>query len=104
MFPILLQIQDQSEHKEVIPLIISHLQSLTDSPDQYFPSSSLEMYDCVRNPFAGFSQNSLRMQLTELQTDGTLKMKFNEVPLDVFWDSKRKEYPVISEKALKFLL
>jgi hypothetical protein len=60
-FPLLHEIQDQSEYKEVTPLIISHLESLTDSLDQCFPSLSSEMYDWVRNPFVGFSQNSLCM-------------------------------------------
>jgi hypothetical protein len=59
MFPLPLQIQDQSDSKEVVPLIISHLQSPTDSLDQCFPFLSSEMYDCVRNRFVGFSQNSL---------------------------------------------
>jgi hypothetical protein len=108
MLPPLLQIQDQSGYREVIPLTISHLESLTDSLDQYFPSLSSEMYDCVRNPFVGFSRNSLSMQeeeqLTELHCDRTLKMKFNEIPLDVFQISIRKEYPVISAKAVKILL
>jgi hypothetical protein len=31
-------------------------------------------------------------------------MKFGEVPLDIFWISVRKEYPVISAKAVKILL
>jgi hypothetical protein len=85
MFPLLLQIQDQ----EVIPLTISHLESLTDRLDQYFPSLPSEMYDWFRNPFVGFLQNSLSMQeeeqLTELQCDRPLKMKFSEVPLHEFW-------------------
>jgi hypothetical protein len=108
MFPLILQIQDQLDNKKVIPLIISHLESLTDSLDQQFSSLSSEMYDWVRKPFGGFSQNSLSMQeeeqLTELQSDRTWKMKFNEVPLDVFWISKRKEYPVIPAKAVKLLV
>jgi hypothetical protein len=66
------------------------------------------MYDWVRNPFVGFSQNSLSMQeegqLTDLQSDRTLKMKFNEVPLDMFWISIRRELPVMSAKAVKILL
>jgi hypothetical protein len=86
-FVLLLQIQNQSDYKEVTPLIISHLELLTDSLDQYSPSSS-EMYDWVRNPFIGFSQNSLSMQeeeqFTELQWHHTMKMKFSEIPLDVF--------------------
>jgi hypothetical protein len=72
-----------SYYKAVTPSIISHLQSLTHSLDQYFPSLSSEMSDWVRNPFVRFSQK--KEQLTELQCDFTLKMKFNEVPLDVFW-------------------
>jgi hypothetical protein len=43
MFLLLLQIQDQSDYKEVIPLIISHLESLTDSCDQYFLSYLLSV-------------------------------------------------------------
>jgi hypothetical protein len=65
------------------------------------------MNEWFGNPFVGFSQNSLSMQdeeqLTELQCDSNLKTKFNEVRLDVFWVSVRKEYPVISAKAAKIL-
>jgi hypothetical protein len=85
------------------------LESLSDSLDQYFPSLSSEMYDWVRNPFVVFSQNSqkyasMEEQFTELQCDRTLKIKSNKVPLNVFWISTRKEYSVISAKALKILL
>jgi hypothetical protein len=45
MFPLILQIQDQSDNKKVIPLIISRLESLTDSLDQQFSSLLSEMYD-----------------------------------------------------------
>jgi hypothetical protein len=69
---------------------------------------STEIYDWVRNPFVGFSQNSLSVQeeeqLTELHCDRTLKMKFNVVPLDVFWIAVRKEYHVISAEEVKILL
>jgi hypothetical protein len=34
MFPLLLQVQSQTDYKEVIPLIISHLESLTEKLDQ----------------------------------------------------------------------
>uniref|UniRef100_K7G2A6 DUF4371 domain-containing protein n=1 Tax=Pelodiscus sinensis TaxID=13735 RepID=K7G2A6_PELSI len=107
MFPLLLQFQSQTDYKEVIPLITSHLESLTEKLDQYIPSLSSEMYDWVRNSFVEFSQNLLSLQeeqLTELQCDRTLKIKFNEVPLDVFWISIRREYPVISAKAVNILL
>jgi hypothetical protein len=110
MFPLLLQVQSQTDYKEVIPLIISRLESQTEKPCQYFPSLLSEMCDWVRNRFVEFSpnfQNLLSLQeeehLTELQCDGTLKIKFSEVSLDVFWISIRKEYPVISAKAMNIL-
>jgi hypothetical protein len=71
MFPLLFQ--SQTDYTEVILLIISHLESLTENLDQYFPSLSSEMYNWVRNPFAEFSPNSQNLlslqeeeQLTEL--------------------------------------
>jgi hypothetical protein len=110
MFPLLLQVQSQTDYKEVIPLIISYLESLSENLEQYFPSLSSEMYDWVRNPFVEFSPNSQNLrglqeeELTELQCDRTLKIKFNEVSPEVFWISITKEYPVISAKAMNILL
>jgi hypothetical protein len=110
MFPLLLQVQSQTDYKEVIPLIISHLESLTENLDQYFPSLSSEMYVWVRNPFVEFSPNSQNLlslqeeELTELQCNRTLKIKFNEVSPNVFWISIRKEYPVISAKVVNIFL
>jgi hypothetical protein len=56
MFSLLLQVQSQTGYKEVIPSIISYLESLTENLDQYFPSLSSEMYEWVRNPFVEFHQ------------------------------------------------
>nr|XP_006124427.1 creatine kinase S-type, mitochondrial [Pelodiscus sinensis] len=103
----LIDFQSQTDYKEAIPLITSHLESLTEKLDQYFPSLSSEIYDYVRNPFVEFSQHLLSLQeqqLTELQCDRTLKIKCSEMPLDVFWISIRREYPVISAKAVNILL
>ena len=109
MFPLLLQ--TQTEYENVIPLITSHLGSLSEKLDKYFPSLSSDTYDWVRNPFTEFSpstENLLSLheeeELSELQCDRTLKMKFNEVSLDKFWISAKQEYPVISVKALDVLL
>ena len=110
MFPLLLQVQTQTKYEYVIPLITSHLGSLSEKLHKYFPSLSSDMYDWVRNPFTEFSpstENLLSLQeeeLSELQCDRTLKTKFNEVLLDKFWISAKREYPVISVKALNVLL
>jgi hypothetical protein len=68
-FPLLLQTQDQSVRKEVISLIISHLELLTGSFDQYVPSTSSEKYELGRKHFVGFSQNSLSIQEEEQLTE-----------------------------------
>ena len=109
MFPLLLQ--TQTGYENVIPLITSHLGSLSEKLDKYFPSLSSNTYDWVRNPFTEFSpstENLLSLQeeeeLSELQCDRTLKMKFNEVSLDKFWITAKQEYPVISVKAVNVLL
>ncbi len=101
MFPLLFQ--TQTEYENVIPLITSHLGTLSEKLHKYFPSLSSNMYDWVRNPFTEFSpsaENLLSLQeeeeLSELQCDRTLKMKFNEASVDKF--SAKQEYPVISVK------
>jgi hypothetical protein len=68
------------------------------------------MYDWVRNTFVEFSQNSgtlLRLQeeqLTELQCDQALKIKFNDVTCDVFWISIKITYFEISVKPVNISL
>ena len=111
MFPLLLQLQSGADYEEVIPLITSHLESLSEKIDKYFPSFSLEIYDWVRNPFRELSANSPNAftlheeeQFTELQSDRTLKLNFNDVSLDVFWISIKTEYPAISDRAINILL
>jgi hypothetical protein len=83
MSPLLLQIQDQSDYNEVIPLITSHLQSRTDSLDRRFPSLSHKRTTGLATVLLG-SRMQEEEQLGVLQRDRTLEMKFNEVTLDVF--------------------
>ena len=42
--------------------------------------------------------------LTELQSDRGLKMKFNEVSLDMFWLSIKTEFPLVAAKVMSILL
>ena len=111
MFPLLLQVETETDYQEIIPLITSHLELLAEKLDKYFPSLSSDLHDWVRNPFNDLSSNSGNLlslqeeeEITELKCDRTLRTKFNEVPLDVFWISVREEYSVISAKALDILL
>ncbi len=65
MFPLLLQ--TQAEYENVIPLITSHLGSLSEKLDNYFSFSS-NTYDWVKNPFTESSpstENLLSLQEEE---------------------------------------
>jgi len=46
----------------------------------------------------------IQEEFVELRNDGTLKIKFTEVPLDDFWIAVKEEYPRISDKAITVLL
>ena len=43
-------------------------------------------------------------ELASISSDRTLKLKYSELSLDAFWLLVEKEYPVISQKALRLLL
>ena len=46
----------------------------------------------------------LANELVELSEDSALKLKYQEVDLTSFWIHSSKEYPLLSERATKFLL
>jgi hypothetical protein len=77
---------------------------------KYFPSLTTSLYDWVRNPLSEMvlKPENLNLQeeeeLTELQCDRTLRMKFMDTPFDQFWIMIKEEYPSVSEKALSILL
>uniref|UniRef100_A0A8C4XEM1 HAT C-terminal dimerisation domain-containing protein n=1 Tax=Erpetoichthys calabaricus TaxID=27687 RepID=A0A8C4XEM1_ERPCA len=101
-----------TENKQlIVDLAQQHLSMLQQKFDHYFYSINTEQYDWIRNPFATNAINStealslqIRKEFIELSNDGTLKLHFTEVPLDVFWISVKKEYPRISDKAILTLL
>jgi hypothetical protein len=43
-------------------------------------------------------------ELIELSCDGSLQQMFKKMDLTEFWLARPKEYPLISDKAVKFLL
>ncbi len=111
MFPLLYELRGATADMEVVAVIGVHLEILSNRLDNYFPSLSVELYDWIRNPFTELSSNSLNMfrlqeeeELTELQSDRSLKLKFNEVSLDMFWLSIKAEFPLVAAKVLSILL
>jgi hypothetical protein len=77
MFPLLLQIQDQSDYKEVIPFIISHLKSLRALHNSLLLCHQKYMTSLRNLPLDShkFTKYSRGKQLTELQCDRTVKAK-----------------------------
>jgi hypothetical protein len=89
-------------------LIINHLKILKEKMTKYFPSLVFNEYDWVCNPFAITSDVISHLveqeQLLELQSDRSLKLKFNELKLFQFRSFIKIEYPIITEIAINILL
>ncbi|XP_076352668.1 zinc finger BED domain-containing protein 5-like [Tachypleus tridentatus] len=88
---------------------IEYVKFLSDERlDKYFPSISLEEYDWIRNPFVESLNVDFSLtdeeELAGISNDRTLRMKHTELDLDSFWILTAKEYPSISNKALRILL
>lgn len=71
----------------------------------------MEDYDWIRYPFSSLSSDSSQKltlkekeDYAELWMDRTMKMKFGEASLDVFWLTAVHEYPTISDHAIAVFL
>lgn len=111
MFPRSNQNESNIDKNFVLDLAQEHLTLLLQKYDHYFFTFNTEKYDWIRNPFAADAEKSthdfslqIREKLFELRNDRTLRLKFSEVPLDVFWISIEKEYEQISKAAVEVLL
>ncbi|KAL4104841.1 hypothetical protein QTP88_020117 [Uroleucon formosanum] len=108
MFPLTFDIDPQGDI--TAQLVLNHLTDLEDSMAQYFPHTSFDKYDWVRNPYATSSESTADLslekeeQLAEIQEDRTLRLKYNESPLIRFWMYAKTEYPVIADEAINILL
>ena len=79
----------KTDHSEVLPLILTHLDSLYSQIGHYFPSLRIEDYDWVRNPFVEVStteedQFTLEEEeeLINISNDRTLKLKHAQEDLN----------------------
>jgi hypothetical protein len=104
MFPLTAYVDPDGEVTS--DLIINHLIILKEKMTKYFPSLVINEYDWVRNPFAVTSDVISHLELVEqeqfleLQSDSSLKLKFNELKLFQFWSFIKTEYPIITEICL----
>ena len=93
----------------MVSSVITHLKSLQDKIEKYFPTVSTKNYKWVRNPFLLLDTHCIlnlkeEEELIDIRNDGSIKLLHREMPLDEFWIKIQNEYPNIGEKALAVLL
>jgi len=111
IFPLLSENLESTPHVDISEQIIHHLEQLLQKFDYYFPEDPRPGNLWISNPFAINSATKdvalpaeLENELIELSEDSTLKLSYQEVDLASFWIHASKEYPLLSERATKFLL
>ena len=91
-------------------LVLEHPSVLKDKMKQYFPSLNMNECDWVRNPFDVSTEDTKHLplqeaeELTELQADRNVKLKFREEKLLQFWILVKRQFPVLSEHGISVLL
>lgn len=88
---------------------LKHFTDLKKSFREYFPiPDNSKLW--IKNPFSvDFSEISClsaleENQLIDISCDSALQLVFKNISLFEFWLSARKQYPVISERAIKVLI
>jgi hypothetical protein len=94
---------------ELAANIKEHCENLIADFKKYFPENLISEF-WIRDPFSieDILPESLTIneknELIEHFCDGSLQQVFKKMDLTEFWLARRKEYPLISDKAVKFLL
>jgi hypothetical protein len=94
---------------ELAANIKEHFENLIADFKKYFPENlTSEFWIRDSFPIEDIPPESLTTQekdeLIELYCDGSLQQMSKKMDLTEFWLARRKEYPLISDKAVKFLL
>ena len=111
MFPLLSENFEASPHVDITDIIIQHLSQLSVKFDFYFPKDPRLENLWIQNPFSvncATEDVTLPLQLEndliELSEDSRLKLRYQKVDLSSFWIQARKQYALLSKRAIMFLL
>jgi len=98
-------------HVKISETIMQHLSQMSIKFDLYFPEDSQPGNLWILNPFPVDSAEEdmtlpleLENKVIELSEDSTLKLQRQELDFPAFWNKASKEYLLLSESEIKFLL
>ena len=90
--------------------IQKHLSLLEEKSSFYFPSTALDCYDWVREPYSSEAEVDITLtlqeqeELTELRQDCGLRLRFSDLPLRSFWLKTFNEFSNLAYRAISILL
>jgi hypothetical protein len=105
------KIKFEGNNKIIITSIKEHLSGLIKTFDEYFPSKEeVVINDWIRNPFI-YEKNlpncltiHEKSEFLDLICDKRLKDLWHQENLGVFWLECRATHPLLSDRAVKFLM
>ena len=87
--------------------ILEHLSALESELERYFPQTTDEDLDFVRNPFKYPVEklaDDCQDEFLELINDSTARQEYEEKLLSQFWVAMKDSYPKTTDKALHILI
>jgi hypothetical protein len=106
-FEFLPTVQQQPNKELIISQIEDTLENLKVSFAKYFPKLNVSEFEWILNPFVGDPSGlsfAEKEKLIELKNDVKSKTYFIEFEIAKFWVLMRRDFPELSEKALRALL
>ena len=89
--------------------IVSHIESVIDQFELYFPEIDVKLFTVARNPFEAELEDlgdddSAQEELVCLKQDSAAEQAFKSSSLSVFWCKMLPAYPKLSERAIHLLM
>ena len=110
MFPLSQKCQKNVNTVSLNETIQKHLITLEEKLSFYFPSTAINCYDWVRDPYSSVAEvdNTLTLQeqqqLVQVRQDRGLRLRFFDCPLESFWLEISSEFANLAYRAISALL